>query len=152
MKLKNGLLIYSFILLLVISYTGNITAQNNLQQNKITGKVVDSISKEPIQFAMVMLLNPVDSAIKTGVSTNENGEFLFEGIEGKYLLKVRMMGYKELIIPFIPNKNNISALGEISLSPTVKELNTVTILAKRPIIVPVSGGYRVEIEKNPIVD
>ena len=152
MRKKNLFLICLSLVLFIAGTINNSQAQNNAQQNKISGKVIDSVSKEPIQFAMVMLLNPVDSVIKTGLSTNEKGEFILEGAEGKFLLKVRMMGYKESIMPVIPNNNNTFALGEISLSPTVKELNTVTILAKRPIIVSVSGGYRVEIEKNPIVD
>lgn len=127
-------------------------AQSNTLQSKITGKVVDSISKEPISFATVLLLNSTDSIIKNGVTTNNQGEFEFNGLDGMLLLKIHMMGYKELIKPIAAKSNSITALGEVLLNLSVKELNVVTILAKRPIIVPVSGGYRVDVENNPIIN
>lgn len=83
MRKKNVFLICLSIVLFIVSTINNTRAQNNTQKSRISGKVVDSTSKELIQFAMILLLNPVDSVIKTGVNTNENGGFLFEGIDEK---------------------------------------------------------------------
>jgi len=146
---QRSLIVFCFSIVLLIN---NIIAQSNMQQSKITGRVVDSISKEPIPFATVMLLNPIDSIYKSGVTTNDQGEFALTGVSGKLLLTVRMMGYKELIKPIYINSNTITELGEVLLILSVKQLNAVTILAKKPIIVTVAGGYRVEVESNPIIN
>jgi hypothetical protein len=148
MKQIKVLICLSFTLLITLT-NSRIEAQT--QQNKIMGRVVDSISKSPIPYVMVLLLNPTDSVMKAGVTTNENGSFEFAALKGSFLLKLRMMGYKELIKTISIDPNKATELGQLLLNQVANELNVVTILAKQPIIVPVSGGYKVEVENNPII-
>jgi hypothetical protein len=82
-------------------------------QNKITGRVIDAITSEPIPFASVFLANT-----SVGVSTNQHGLFVIDKFpDGKYVLTVTHIGYQTFQISLdFDNEDEFN--NEVSLVPS----------------------------------
>lgn len=125
-------------LLLIIFMSGNLFAQSEnktLGTGSVTGKVMDSILKEPIPYASVSV-NTLKPALVTGSVTTESGEFKILGLDdGKYLLQIQFMGYepvsKEINIDATHRELN---LGTINLQAVAAELDAVNVVAERTTI------------------
>ncbi|HUC80581.1 MAG TPA: TonB-dependent receptor [Flavisolibacter sp.] len=105
------------------------------QQGKIQGTV--SQNGKAAENATVSLLRAKDSSvIKLSVS-NKNGQFLFDDVQvGNYLVSVTAVGHQKAVskpIEITPQQQNVH-LAEIVLSPLVKDMASVTVTAKRPLI------------------
>lgn len=74
----------------------SVLAQNT-QNLSISGKLLDNESKEPIEYASVVLYSLPDTTLVTGVITNPAGEFVLTKIlKGNYLIKSSFVGYETL--------------------------------------------------------
>lgn len=93
-----------------------VTAQNFGQ---ISGKVIDSETRLPIDFVNVWVKNSL-----RGTTTNENGTFEFENAKVGDTLLISYLGYEEF--EFLAEEKN-----EIKLIPTSIELDEVTIIPMR---------------------
>lgn len=61
----------------------------------LSGKIVDSISRKPLNYASVALLNQADRKPVDGMQTDENGQFSFKAVPaGTYVLRVGFVGYQ----------------------------------------------------------
>ena len=61
----------------------------------ISGKIVDSANRKPLNYASVALLNQVDRKPVDGIQTDENGIFTFKAVPaGTYILRVGFVGYQ----------------------------------------------------------
>ena len=61
---------------------------------KVTGKVIDSDTKEVVMMSNVRLLQLADSTYITGAASNEKGMFTIPSVKtGKYAIKVSYVGY-----------------------------------------------------------
>ena len=60
---------------------------------QVTGRVIDFGTKQPVDFANVSVMN--GDNLVTGTVTDEKGNFAIEVKDGKYVLVVSFMGYKE---------------------------------------------------------
>lgn len=89
-------------------------AQSNPE---ITGKIVDSTNRKPLNYASVALLNQADRKPVQGMQTDENGLFNFKSIPpGSYILRVGFVGYQTYQRSgIIINSNAPINLGEIRL-------------------------------------
>lgn len=85
------------------------------KKGKISGVVIDSTSKSPVESASVQLFSQRDSSLVTGTATNKNGEFVLEPRYGRFYLKVSFIGYNNTII------NNVK------LNPETPEVNIGTV-------------------------
>ncbi|MNK12909.1 Vitamin B12 transporter BtuB precursor [compost metagenome] len=96
----------------------------------IDGRVLDSISKTPLEYTMVRIFNVADSLVVTGIYTDETGTFILEDVKfGKYYLVISNPDYKSKTISGISltaNKN-LRKLGNIALVNSSKELDEVVI-------------------------
>ncbi|MDI3526439.1 MAG: hypothetical protein PWR03_622, partial [Tenuifilum sp.] len=51
----------------------------------VTGKVVDSLDRTPVEYATVALYRQKDSSLVTGALTDESGKFIIEKLKpGRY--------------------------------------------------------------------
>lgn len=112
-----------FILLLFISI--QLSAQITL-----TGKVVERNTKQPLEFATIILTNPNTNEIVAGESTNSQGEFLMNIKKGQYNIKVEFIGFKN------HSMNNISltknqSLQTILLQEDLQALDEIEITAEK---------------------
>ncbi|MDQ4139478.1 MAG: TonB-dependent receptor, partial [Bacteroidota bacterium] len=105
------------------------------QQASVSGRLKDDGGK-PISFANVLLLQSQDSALYKGTLSDEAGNFNFINVaNGTYLIKSVMLGYKPNIVPAftVSSGQKSYQIASITLAGETKQLNTVTVEAKKPL-------------------
>ena len=95
--MKKNILI---IILFCISFYIN-AQQGNSQTFEISGKIIDNESKEPLEYATVVLTS-LKSKKVTGGMTDSKGDFNFEVNEGNYDISIEFISFKS---HKMPNKN-----------------------------------------------
>jgi outer membrane receptor protein involved in Fe transport len=96
----------------------NNTPSGFLFEGTISGSVIDSISKQPIEYAAVSVIAMKDSSIAGGMVTDETGKFKIEKLKpGRYTLRIKYIGYTEKRITGIV----------LSQAEPAKEFNQVAI-------------------------
>ncbi len=105
---------------------------------KISGKVIDEKSGEPIEYATIGLLLQLDSSVITGTITNEKGLFVMEELPiGRFIVSVEFMGYETQNFPDIrlnPRRSPEVDLGTISLDISSEMMGEVVVQEEKPFI------------------
>jgi hypothetical protein len=105
-------------------------AQQNQKPGKISGKLLDKVSKEPIPFGSIAIYSLQDSLIDGAVS-GEKGEFELQMAFGTYYGLIEFMGFeskKTENFSLSAQQPNVN-LGEILIESIASELNEVTVQA-----------------------
>ncbi|WP_425638787.1 TonB-dependent receptor domain-containing protein [Algoriphagus yeomjeoni] len=104
------------------------------QQAQVSGKLIDSKTKEPVGYAQVALFATAQDKTPEAYSdTNESGEFNISIPEGNYLLKAFFIGYKDLIVSDIA-VNGATNLGPLTFESDSKNLDEVVVeTSKLPV-------------------
>jgi outer membrane receptor protein involved in Fe transport len=111
-----------------------ITGNGN---GSISGVVVDSLSKKPLDYATISLFKAGVATPVTGALTDGKGAFKITGLQpGEYRVQVAFLGY------MTKNVNNISVTGsnsninlrQIIVAPSAKMLDAVQITGEKNII------------------
>ncbi len=133
-----------------------------MPQVEITGRVVDSINGEPIEYAVVVLYRLKDSSQVDGTYTGRGGRFRFTVPPGSYYVSVDFVGFKSRRVgPFRAVPPSVD-LGDIPLSPAAIRMDEEVVEAEplrirhevdRKIITPSSdmtaaGGSAVDVLRN----
>lgn len=134
---------YYLTILMLFIYNMAISAQT-----KVSGKIIDHESKNPIEYVNVALLQ-ADTVFRNGTITDENGFFEFQNIApGEYNLCATFVGYSELKTN-ITNTDKDLNVGEIPMKAGDVNLKDVTVTgnqviykADRQIIVPNEGQIK----------
>jgi ferric enterobactin receptor len=94
-----------------------IAAKGYGQYNtKISGRLTDSLTHEPIPFATVALLNQQTKAPVKGIQTDTSGNFVLENVSaGAFNLRINYVGYNDIF------KENIL------INPATGDLNLGTL-------------------------
>ena len=95
----------------------------------ISGTVLDSISKVPIESASVLILNVDSNQIISGITTNSKGFFKINAFDQNILLEIRSIGYENKI--FKEFKGEVVDLGSIYLKEQINMLNEVEVRAEK---------------------
>ncbi len=122
---------HHLILLFVI-----LTLQSNAQ-GLISGRVVDSLSGKPIDYASIGLILEENNKEVNGTTSNDKGLFSMDNIPyGTYKIVVYYIGYKNGTKSSIEvSKANSSAyLGDILLINNQINLQEVIVVSKTPVI------------------
>ena len=117
---------------LTLLCTFSIFAQNKVIT--VSGRVVESDSKEPAAQATIQLLSLPDSAYAAGIASSNKGWFTLPKVKaGKYLLKVSYIGFRTKFVP-VQLSNNVTEkkMGTISLDPDAVMLSEAVITAEAP--------------------
>ncbi|WP_169306822.1 outer membrane beta-barrel family protein [Pedobacter polaris] len=100
----------------------------------VKGSVVDSITKTPVDAALLLQDAETLKTIKTGL-TDLKGSFTLTAIPaGNYKLSIGAMGYKTRIVPINKIDSGILDLGTVLLAATSTRLKQVEIVATKPLI------------------
>ena len=126
---------FSAGLVLMLLCTFSIFAQNKVIT--VSGRVVESDSKEPAAQATVQLLSLPDSAYAAGIASGNQGWFTLPKVKaGKYVLKVSYIGFQTKFVP-VQLAANITEkkLGTIALEPDAVMLKEAMVTAEAPQVV-----------------
>jgi outer membrane receptor protein involved in Fe transport len=107
-------------------------AQQNQKPGKISGKLLDKVSKEPIPFGSIAIYSLQDSLIDGAVS-GEKGEFELQMAFGTYYGLIEFMGFeskKTENFSLSAQQPNVN-LGEILIESIASELNEVTVQGEK---------------------
>src|SRR5690554_4744854 len=138
--MKPYYLFFTIAALLVLIPSAEISAQQSSSDEqvnyRISGRVVEKGSGQPIAYAAAVLLEEGTGKNVTGGVADGNGEFFLTGFkEGNYKLQVSFMGYLTL-------EQNVTVtagltaveLGNLSLEEESLTLQEVTVQGQRDLI------------------
>ncbi|MGL2993340.1 TonB-dependent receptor domain-containing protein [Flavobacterium sp. TSSA_36] len=110
-----------------------IYAQPGKPKLKVTGKVFEKISKQPLEYATITLKNSTNPKIIAGGVTNTKGEFSIEVSPGTYDIIAEFISFKPFEIKQKIITDNLS-LGSIGLTEDAAQLNEVVIRAEKTTV------------------
>lgn len=128
---------FRFAVVLVFLFTSfyNYAQQppNGKNKVKITGKVFEKISKQPLEYATISIMNPNDTKVLAGGITNPKGEFEVAVAPGTYDIKIEFISFKptEIKQKSIQNDTN---LGAVNLSEDAAQLSEVVVRAEKSTV------------------
>lgn len=123
-KLRNILTVYLFIIGISFSFAQNRSIE-------IDGKVVNSFSKTPIEFATVSIFDKVSKKAISGTITNAKGEFKITIASINFYVEVSFIGFTTKTITAINTSNSKLHLGEIQLVEDNHQLNEIVINSEK---------------------
>lgn len=113
------------------------TGSANRGAGEITGRIIDSESKDAIEYVSIALYKAKDSSLVTGQITDVKGEFFLKQVPfGKYYLKFSFIGYSTVVendILLTPSKKHID-FNNVVLAPDQELLGDVEVVVDRPLV------------------
>lgn len=97
---------------------------------KITGKVIEKVSKQTLEYATVTFTNPSSTKVIAGGITNPKGEFDIDIVPGIYDIKIEFISFKPIIIKD-RNLQVSTNLGPIALEEDATQLNEVVVRSEK---------------------
>lgn len=132
--MKNGLKgIFCLLLFALCSYSQSDKAQSATQ---VKGIVVDSISREPIEFASIgVYLKNTPQKMEKVLAADIDGKFSFNlNKNGDYIIGIHYVGKETLLTPIrIENEKNID-LGVLEMRNNEAALKEVVVTATKPLV------------------
>ncbi|MBA4743818.1 MAG: TonB-dependent receptor [Muricauda sp.] len=124
-------IIIPLLLLTLATFKGK--AQQDQKNITITGKVVDSESGQPLEYATFVLQNTDNPDKVTGGITDLSGNFEVETTPGTYNIRVEFISYKTYSQKG-QTYNSDTNLGSITLSPDVAQLAEVEVVGEKTTV------------------
>ncbi|MBE8726842.1 outer membrane beta-barrel family protein [Flavobacterium hungaricum] len=100
---------------------------------KVTGKVFEKVTKQPLEYATISITLPNDTKVISGGITNPKGEFEITVAPGTYDIKIEFISFKptEIKQKSIQGDTN---LGVVNLSEDAAQLNEVVVRAEKSTV------------------
>ncbi|WP_108424640.1 TonB-dependent receptor domain-containing protein [Flagellimonas amoyensis] len=124
-------IIIPLLLLALIPCIGQ--AQQNQKSITISGKILDSDSGQPLEYATFVLQKADDPSQVTGGITDPSGAFEVETSPGTYNIRVEYMSYKTYALNG-QNYTSSTDLGAIRLAPDVAQLQEVEVVGEKTTV------------------
>jgi outer membrane receptor protein involved in Fe transport len=152
--------IFNFIVLIVLIVFQNIPAQSPPNRSEagnvsikgnISGKILDTQTKQPIEYGNIVLLNFRDSSLVNGTVSNNAGSFMLDNISpGRYIVKVSYIGYSPKILDsiFVSSQNLVVNLGTIELAGTYLDIGEVVVSSEKEMIINNLDKKVINVEKD----
>jgi ferric enterobactin receptor len=126
-----------FYLLLLPTILIQAQPSVNLISGKIEGIIIDSVDRQPIEYATIALFTQPDNKLINGTTSDHQGKFsILKVPKGTFSLVINFLGYEKKVIGKIILSDKVSSVivGTIYLSPKSTTLEGVTITAQKSII------------------
>ncbi len=148
---------------------GGVGGMKNMKDPKlgrVYGKVLDSKTKKPVEYASVQVLWFNKDSLLNGGLVKENGDFAIDGLPsfGQVRVRIKFIGYKDFTqkVYIVPPDKIDQDLGNIKLEEDEKLLSEVEVTAEKSAVVlgidkrtynvekdlSVKGGTAVDVMKN----
>ncbi len=127
-----------FIFILTFPFLfGDLVSGETNANTKITGKVFDKSTLQPLVYATVSVINKQSAKVITGTIADAKGVFAISDIPaGTYRIDIEFIGYEKTTIDNVSinsSKSSVS-LGTIYLSPSTVNLQSVNVVGDKPVI------------------
>ena len=132
-------------------------------QSVITVTVIDGEFNVPLPFANVILKNAANESFIEGITTDFDGKFLFEVVDGTYLIELSYVGYetqqiteinitgdKEFLIDVILNPSS-NSLDEVVVTTSQRKNSEVAILAIQKKLLILLTDFLLRQSKKPVI-
>ena len=117
-------------LFLITSFLSFAQEKPIVSKIKITGKVIEKMSKQTLEYATITFSNAKSPKAVAGGITNPKGEFDIDIIPGTYDIKIEYISFKPIIVKNRNLTKSIS-LGQIALEEDATQLNEVVVRAEK---------------------
>ena len=120
------------ILFLAINTSLCFSQKKDNNSYKLSGIIFDKETKQPLEYATIVLKNTVNNQVTGGIS-NLKGKFNISTEQGNYNISIEFLGFKTISIT---NKiiTSDSSLGEIYLKEDNNSLEEVEIIAEKSTV------------------
>ncbi|SDZ38419.1 MULTISPECIES: TonB-dependent receptor domain-containing protein [Rhodonellum] len=129
-----------FLTLLVLASSLQVMAQTTQDEKpvyRISGRIIDKSSSEPVAYAAVALLDAESKQSIAGAVADLNGAFFITGFKnGEFVLQTSFLGFKTSIsqvIKVTAGNTNIT-IGDLVLVEDAVDLQEVTVQGQRSLI------------------
>ncbi len=129
--------LFALLLLFIASITHAQDENAPAGNTKITGRVIDSLTHQPLQYATITVYKSKDPKPAGGGMTGAKGAFSTDGlVAGTYTLTVDIIGYGSRSLgPFtLGGKKPQLALGDVAVGKKASDLAAVTVTATRGLV------------------
>lgn len=126
---------FAIVLIYLFSGLYNYAQERPTSQNKvkITGKVLEKVTKQPLEYATVTISLPNEAKVVAGGITNPKGEFEVAVDPGIYDIKIEFISFKATEYKQKSIQGNIN-LGTVNLSEDAAQLNEVIVRAEKSTV------------------
>ncbi|HCE59040.1 MAG TPA: hypothetical protein DER09_14695, partial [Prolixibacteraceae bacterium] len=97
----------------------------------ISGCIIDTLTRQPIEFVSVAVYKKIDNSLVTGTVTNQKGEYILELSPAKYTIKSSFVGYKSKTVPVDLTSTSIGKIEPIELSNSAVSIDEVQVTGNR---------------------
>ncbi|PWK21610.1 TonB-dependent receptor-like protein [Arcicella aurantiaca] len=124
-------------ILLTVTLLYIVTSAFSQTNSFIKGKLVDSLTTEPLAFATLRLESKKQGNFIKGQLADDKGSFQFVGLkDDKYVIKIEYVGYKTKYIEIsYDDINSPLDLRAIQIVPQTQLLESITVTGIRPNVV-----------------
>ncbi|WP_108805407.1 TonB-dependent receptor domain-containing protein [Aquimarina sp. Aq107] len=120
------------ILVLLVVFIG-FSSFAQQKEVKVTGKVIDKETNEPLEYATISFFSIKENKIVTGGITQTNGNFNIQVPAGVYNISIEFISFKtETLLKQRVFKN--TALGTIGLGLDTEALDDVVVIAEKTTV------------------
>jgi len=124
-----------FLLILYSTLFIALKAQTPETNNVISGSVIDSLSKTPLEYATISIYLKGNKKPINGTVTDKTGHYILKEIpDGIFTITYEFIGYGSFTISNVAFNKNTHLIKNISLMPKQNELQGVVIVAQQKLV------------------
>ncbi len=118
-----------FFLFIFILVSVNLFAQ----KGSVSGRITDSETNQPLEYASVAVYNAVDSSLINGTITTGSGIFKIEKIpDGTHFARVQFLGYETLTTSnFSVSNGQETKLGDLKVKAAAQLIDEISVSGTR---------------------
>ncbi|MGI4832340.1 MAG: TonB-dependent receptor domain-containing protein [Janthinobacterium lividum] len=135
--MKNYYFLYFLVWLwaLLGSYAAAAQAPPPINSGSLTGTVLDSVSRQPVAYATVVLLPPAPGETPlSGAAADDQGQFKLSQLPaGAFRLRVLFVGYAPRTLSVVVGAG-ATAVGTILLPSAAQKLGEVVVTGTKPLV------------------
>ena len=121
------------VLFLFIGSTFSQQKSTHADIFQVSGKVLEAVSKQPIEYATISIINDSTKKVINGTVTDKKGNFIIEKIyKGKYIIRVEFLGYTDFTKNISINADQI--ITDILIAKKTNTLADVTVTSNKHVI------------------